>query len=102
MANYAVIENQIVVNVVVAESDYASRFENWIEIPDKFGIDDTYDNERKMFIKRKIFPSWILDEQTGFWNPPTPRPDDYGVGNPPKNYRWDEETLSWMEVQNGS
>lgn len=102
MANYAVIENGLIVNAVVAEPEYASQFDNWVLMPDRFGIGDTYDRERNAFVKKRLFNSWILDEQTGFWNPPVPMPEDAGTGDPPKHYFWDEQTLSWIEVSNGS
>lgn len=38
------------------------------------------------------FPSWIKDGSTYQWNAPVPRPTDG------KFYRWDEDTLSWIEV----
>lgn len=37
MPNYAVIENGKIVNVVVAEADYAAS-QNWIACPDEVGI----------------------------------------------------------------
>jgi hypothetical protein len=36
------------------------------------------------------YPSWTWDGAQ--WNPPTPYPED------DKNYEWDENTLSWVEV----
>jgi hypothetical protein len=53
-------------------------------------IGGTYDAERDAFIPRHRYPSWILDESTCRYNPPTPRPRD---GN---WYEWDEETTSWV------
>lgn len=38
------------------------------------------------------FPSWSFDEATCSFVPPTPRPED---GKP---YRWDEQSLSWIEI----
>lgn len=58
------------------------------------GIGHTYDAGRDAFIAPQPFPSWILDEQTCRWEPPTPMPDDGKV------YRWDEPTTSWVEVTN--
>lgn len=55
------------------------------------GIGYTYDAERDAFIPPQPFPSWLLDEETCFWGPPAPRPED---GRP---YVWNEETLSWEE-----
>jgi hypothetical protein len=26
-------------------------------------------------------------------------PEDAGTGDPPKRYQWDEETVSWKEVE---
>ena len=53
------------------------------------GIGDTYDEERDAFIPPKIFPSFILDENTCNWIPPIPRPED------DNRYIWNEETVSW-------
>lgn len=49
----------------------------------------TFDVERDAFIAPKPFPSWVLDEQEFVWIAPVPIPDD------DKQYKWDEETLSW-------
>ena len=43
MPNYAVIENEKVVNTVVAEADYAAT-QGWIALPDGAGIDWDYVN----------------------------------------------------------
>jgi len=57
------------------------------------GVGYTYDSQRDAFIPPQPYTSWILDEQTCLWNPPTPAPDDG------KMYRWDEDTTSWMLVE---
>jgi hypothetical protein len=56
------------------------------------GIGYTYDSERDAFIPPKPFASWLLDENTCWWNAPVPYPDD---GN---HYLWNEETQSWVEI----
>lgn len=56
------------------------------------GIGFTYDPIRDAFYAPQPYPSWILDEQTCLWGAPKPYPED---GKP---YKWDEETLSWVEV----
>jgi hypothetical protein len=56
------------------------------------GIGFTYDAELDAFIPPKPFASWVLDEETAQWQAPTPRPEE-------GNYSWDEETLSWLEVE---
>jgi hypothetical protein len=39
------------------------------------------------------YNSWQLDQETYLWQAPTPMPEDGKV------YDWDEETLSWIEIQ---
>lgn len=55
------------------------------------GIGYTYDEKRDAFIPPKPFESWILNEDTCQWTPPTPMPTDGA-------YVWDEPTLSWKEI----
>jgi hypothetical protein len=38
------------------------------------------------------YPSWILNPNTWLHEPPTSKPND---GKP---YRWDEDTVSWVEI----
>ena len=57
------------------------------------GIGFTYDENRDAFIAPKPFASAVLDEETCQWKPPIPRPTD---GKP---YKWNESTLSWVEIQ---
>ena len=56
------------------------------------GIGFTYDEERDAFIPPKPFASWVLDEETCLWNPPTPMPVVEG-----KMFVWDEPTTAWVE-----
>lgn len=55
------------------------------------GIGFAYDANRDAFIPPKPYESWVLNEQTYNWDPPTPYPVDG------KKYYWDETTLSWVE-----
>ena len=52
-------------------------------------VDFTYDLERDAFIPPKPYASWSLNEETCYWNPPTPCPNDG------QQYHWVEETLTW-------
>ena len=52
-----------------------------------------YDEKRDAFIPQQPFTSWTLNESTCLWDAPTAYPTDE------KNYRWDEETLSWIGIQ---
>lgn len=58
------------------------------------GIGFTYDAGRDAFIPPQPYPSWLLDEATCNWNAPVAYPTDG------KQYRWNEPTVSWIEVTN--
>ena len=58
------------------------------------GIGYRYDEDLDAFIPPQPFPSWTLNEVTARWMSPTPYPQDGRV------YNWDEETLTWKEVEN--
>jgi hypothetical protein len=62
------------------------------------GIGYTYDKDRDAFIPPKPFNSWVLNESTCLWDAPVAMPSDAGQGDPPKFYKWDEETTNWVEV----
>jgi len=51
----------------------------------------TYDSVRDAFIAPKPYESWVLNEDAR-WQAPVARPTD------DKQYSWDEETLSWLEI----
>ena len=62
----------------------------------------TYDENRDAFIPKKLYNSWVLNEDTCLWNPPIQKPITYTqnrineVGKPIMDiYRWNELTLSW-------
>ena len=58
------------------------------------GIGYTYDLTRDAFIPPQPYASWVLDEDTCWWNAPVAPPTD-----PDKRYQWDEATISWIEIQ---
>ena len=60
------------------------------------GVGYTYDSDRDAFLPPKTFPSWVLNESTYQWEAPLPKPDDADF--PTRYYRWQEETLSWIEI----
>lgn len=57
------------------------------------GIGYTYNEELDAFIAPKIYPTWILDNETADWIPPIPMPVEEG-----KVFLWDESTQSWVET----
>lgn len=112
MAHFAKVEDGIVTQVIVAEQDVIDTGlfgDGWIQtsyntyggqhpegrpLRKNFaGIGYTYDAERDAFIPPKNFPSWTLNEDTCLWEAPVPYPEDGAL------YRWDEETLSWVESE---
>jgi hypothetical protein len=62
------------------------------------GLGYTYDAGRDAFIPQKPYASWLLNEDTCLWDAPVAMPEDAGTGEPPKRYTWDEDTISWVEV----
>ena len=58
------------------------------------GIGFTYDAERDAFIPPKQYESWVFNEDTCSFDPPVPYPEDG------KFYQWNEETTSWVEIEN--
>lgn len=56
MPNFAIIENGKVVNVAVAEADYAAG-QGWIDLPDGVGIDWDYVNGQ--FVDNRPAPEVI-------------------------------------------
>lgn len=53
-------------------------------------------NKVKTHWANEGFPSWVFDEVTCSFQPPTPHPADG------KLYDWDETTASWRERLNGA
>jgi hypothetical protein len=53
------------------------------------GIGFRYDPDRDAFIPPQPFPSWLLNEDTCLWDPPTPYPNDGG------DYTWNETDQTW-------
>ena len=58
------------------------------------GIGYTYNSSIDAFVPPKPFPSWLLVSETAQWKAPVDMPVTEG-----KFYAWDEDTLSWKEVE---
>jgi len=111
MSHFAKVENGIVTQVIVAEQDVIDSGlfgTGWVQTSyntqggvhlnggtpyrkNYAGIGYSYDVSRDAFIPVKSYASWVLNEATCLWEPPTPYPNDG------KNYDWDEASLSWVE-----
>ena len=126
MSHFARVNAQgIVEQVIVAEQDFIDSLpdaSSWVQTsyntrggvhygqdgqPDDgvalrknyAGIGFKYDADRDAFIPAKPYNSWLLDEDTCLWNAPVALPEDAGTGEPPKMYKWDEETVNWVLVE---
>jgi hypothetical protein len=110
MANFAEInDNNIVLRVLVTNNDDPAGDEGYQWLLDNLGgtwvktsynatirknfagIGFRFDAELDAFITPQPYDSWSLDSEAQ-WQPPTPYPEDE------KNYRWNEPTLSWVEI----
>lgn len=120
MAHYAKVVNGIVVQVIVAESDFFDDFVDtspgeWVQTSyntyggkhydPNTGLEDDkpplrknyagegfiYDKKLDVFYEPQPYSSWILNTDTYLWSPPIPYPTDG------KMYSWDEDTKSWKE-----
>jgi hypothetical protein len=56
-------------------------------------IDGWYDPVKDVFIPRKPFPSWVLNETTVKWEAPIPYPVD------DNDYYWDETSGNWKTYE---
>jgi hypothetical protein len=112
MSHFAKVENGVVTAVIVAEADFINTLPDaamWVQTSyNTYGgehrhggaplrknyaaIGGTYDAQKDSFIPPKTFPSWMLNEDTCLWIAPVPYPEDG------KEYGWNEETLSWVEL----
>ena len=57
------------------------------------GIGYTYDEDRDAFIPKKLFNSWILNEQTCLWEAPVAKPTTELEEN--QYYSWNESVTNW-------
>lgn len=100
MTYFAKIENGIVVNVIIADQAFVDAQPGlWIEtFPDRSqrknyaSKGDSWDALNNRFLKPKLFASWTLNENSGDWEPPIPKPND---GN---DYEWHEQAKKWRKV----
>ena len=116
MAHFARVENGLVTNVIVIDQETLNTGlwgdpASWIQTSynthggkhpegrplrkNYAGIGYSYSVELDAFIPPKPYNSWILNQETCLWNPPTPMPDNGNM------YNWNEETTSWQLITPG-
>lgn len=102
--NYACVKNGLVTDIIVFEdpnNEIIMHFKDTLLldflVPADIGAQTggTYDGEN--FWEMQPYPSWILNQETHRYDSPTPIPT-LDINNL-KYYYWDEETISWMEIQ---
>jgi len=119
MSHFAKVENGFVTQVIVAEQDFIDG--GWVGDPSSWvqtsyntrggvhtnggtplrknyaGIGMVYDSTRDAFYAQQPYPSWILNENSCVWEPPTPCPDGVDPSETTEGtyYTWNEETVSW-------
>lgn len=102
MGHFAKInQKRIVTQVIVGDEEYVESLPGtWIQTSytgefrkNYAAVGYTYDYLKDAFIPLKPFDSWILNENTCRWEAPIAYPEDNT-----KPYYWDEESLSWKEV----
>jgi hypothetical protein len=93
MPNYAIIINDLVTNVVLADSKSIAEELN----PGAVVVDASINSlgvghfkEGTVWYPKKPFNSWVWSESR--WFAPKPYPTD------DKIYNWDESVLDWVEV----
>ena len=119
MSHFAKVVDNIVTEVIVAEQDFINTLPDssaWVQTSyntrggkhyapntsdedggvalrkNYAGIGYIYDSTRDAFYTSQPYPSWTLNDDTCFWEPPVAYPID------DKNYKWDEDTTAWVEV----
>ena len=58
------------------------------------GVGCVFDEVRDAFMTPQPYPSWTLEEDTCWWEPPIPKPSDDSGGY----YEWDEPTVNWVYI----
>jgi hypothetical protein len=109
MAHYAKVENGIVTQVIVADSQEWCETNlggTWVQTSynthggihtqggtplhkNYAGIGHTFDGIG--FAAPQPYASWILNEETYIWEAPIPMPEDSKI------YNWNEEDQAWVE-----
>ena len=56
-----------------------------------------FDDGRDAFMTAQPYPSWTLDEDTCYWEPPVPKPVP-PLAESGGYYKWDEHTVNWVFI----
>lgn len=64
----------------------------------------TYNADMDAFITPKPYNSWVFNEETGAYDPPSAIPSDAGERDTEGfliAYKWDEASLAWVRITHG-
>ena len=99
---YAKIEDNIVVDVIVADPEFIKTLKtmeidgknnhNWIDTTDcknQPGVGSTYRLDLNAFVHVKPCENWVWDTTVFDWIPPVPKPDS-------GNWFWDQRDNRWI------
>lgn len=77
--------------------DYYGNPIHYVQVPEGVSaeIGGTYDRETDIWLPKKIYPSWVLNDD-GKWEAPVPKPEDFNAET--NKYIWNEQTQSWDPV----
>lgn len=93
MKKYAVIENDIVVNVVIGDDEWANAQQlTLVELDESNPVCIGGKYLDGIFFKTKPYPSWV--ESNGGWIPPVDKP----ANTEGSSWTWNESTTSWVSV----
>lgn len=100
MAQFAIIENGEVVNVIEADDKYIAKYlrrnphqkAEASSAENKAYIGGTFDEKDKKFVAPKPYDEWVLDTKDKKWVAPKEAPKDG------KEYVWDIETKDWISI----
>ena len=100
MATYAVIENETVINVIVADSQEIAETvteKTCIEYTEEapLGIGWYWLEAANAYVPASPFASWTYNVTDKAWVAPVEMPVEEG-----KYFTWNEETLSWTSHDN--
>lgn len=98
MSNYAKIENNVVVNIIICDdSNIVSLNGDYVKITENTNdpaIGSVYYKDKNKFTDIKIYDSWILNQDTCLYEAPVAKPST-------GRYVWNEENQEWVELVSG-
>lgn len=97
MNKFAKVEsNNLISSIVIAVSTDDipdSNSNTWIQVTDTTSepfIGGIFDSANQIFLKSKVFDSWVYNYEKHIWEPPIPYPDYT------QYYNWEESNTSWV------